>query len=79
MRTARTVRPQSQSRSAATAMPRAASFAAGAQASSRSKKTRSAPDAAAFSHILWLLAGVASSDRRTRSSDMGLLPVVIVR
>src|SRR6476619_2235404 len=63
-RTARTVRPQSCSRSAAIAVARAAAFMFGAHASSRSKKTRSAPADGAFAHILSLLAGVASSERR---------------
>ena len=73
-RTARTVRPQSKPVSAATAVPRAASLATGAQASSRSKKTRSAPEPAAFSHIRSLLAGVASSERRARGCSHSCLP-----
>src|SRR5438876_7650428 len=68
MRTARTVRPQSRSVSAATAIPRAVSLAEGAHASSRSRKTRSAPELGAFSHMRSLLAGVASSERRARSA-----------
>ena len=44
MRTARTVRPQSCPVSAPTAIDRAASLTDGAQASSRSRNTRSAPD-----------------------------------
>ena len=67
-RTARTVRPQSSSVRAATAVARAPTLATGAQASSRSRNTRSAPDDAAFSHIFSLLAGVASSDRRARGA-----------
>ena len=67
-RTARTVRPQSRPVSAPTAMARADSFTAGAQASSRSKNTRSAPDVGAFSHMRSLLAGVASSERRARGA-----------
>ena len=51
-----------------TAIARAASFADGAHASSRSKNTRSAPERAAFSHMCSLLAGVASSDRRDLGS-----------
>ena len=43
IRIARTVRPQSRSLSAVTALPRASSLCAGAQASSRSRNTRSAP------------------------------------
>ncbi len=45
MRTARTVSPQSSPVSASTAVARADSLAAGAQASSRSRNTRSAPAA----------------------------------
>ena len=67
-RTARTVRPQSRPVSAPTAICRAPSLADGAQASSRSRNTRSAPDDADFSHIRSLLAGVASSERRARGS-----------
>ena len=66
IRIARMVRPQSRSVSAATAVARADSFAAGAQASSRSRNTRSAPARAATSHMCSLLAGVASSLRRGR-------------
>src|SRR5580704_4985805 len=67
-RTARTVRPQSRPVRAPTAMARADSFTAGAQASSRSKNTRSAPAVGAFSHMRSLLAGVASSERRARGA-----------
>src|SRR3954454_19784723 len=70
-RTARTVCPQSSPSRAATAMPRAASLAFGAQASSRSRNTRSAPELDAFSHMRSLLAGVASSERRDRGSGTG--------
>lgn len=66
IRTARVVRPQSWPVSAATAVARAASLADGAHASSRSRKTRSAPADGALAHIRSLLAGVASSDRRSR-------------
>src|SRR5919106_1025909 len=69
-RTARTVRPQSSSVSADTAVARAPSLATGAHASSRSRNTRSAPDLAAFSHMRSLLAGLASSDRRARGAYM---------
>src|SRR5947208_12338677 len=68
MRTARTVLPQSWLISAFTAMARADSLADGAQASSKSRNTRSAPEVGAFSHMRSLLAGVASSERRERSS-----------
>ena len=64
MRIARTVRPQSSSLSALTALPRAASLCAGAVASSRSRKTRSASDAAALANMWSLAAGTASSERR---------------
>src|ERR1700730_1462480 len=64
IRIARAVRPQSRSRSALAAWPRAFSRSAGAQASSRSRNTRSAPQAAAFANMSSLLAGVASSERR---------------
>ncbi len=63
-RTARTVRPQSRPVSAPTTTAREDSLTPGAQASSRSRKTRSAPTDAAFSHMRSLLAGVASSERR---------------
>src|ERR1700753_1379517 len=66
MRMARMDRPQSRLVSAATAVARAPSFADGAQASSRSRKTRSAPERAATSAMCSLLAGVASSLRRGR-------------
>ena len=81
IRTARTVRPQSCPVRAATAIARAPSLATGAQASSRSRNTRSAPDVGAFSHMRSLLAGVASSDRRARGVDHAspLLVVAVVR
>src|ERR1700733_3935879 len=66
IRIARVVRPQSRSRSARAAFPRAFSRSAGAQASSRSRNTRSAPEEAAFANMSSLLAGVASSERRGR-------------
>src|SRR6516164_7810279 len=66
IRIARVVRPQSRSRSARAALPRAFSRSAGAQASSRSRNTRSAPEVAAFANMSSLLAGVASSERRGR-------------
>src|ERR1700755_3115219 len=64
MRIARTVRPQSSSLSALTALTRAASLWAGAVASSRSRNTRSASEAAACANMWSLLAGTASSERR---------------
>src|ERR1700722_12788312 len=65
MRIARTVRPQSSSFSAAMALARAVSLCAGATASSRSRNTRSASEAAAWANIWSLLAGTASSERRS--------------
>ncbi len=66
-RTARILVPQSRLRSASTAFLRAASFCAGATASSRSRKTISAAVAIAFSIIFGLEAGVESSERLSRS------------
>src|ERR1700751_49034 len=66
MRIARTVRPQSSSLSALTALTRAAPLWAGAVASSRSRKTRSASQAAAWANMWSLLAGTASSERRSK-------------
>ena len=66
-RTARIFLPQSRLRSASTAFLRAASFCAGATASSRSRKTMSAAVAIAFSIIFGLEAGVESSERLSRS------------
>ena len=45
-------------------MARAVSLCAGAVASYRSRKTRSASDAAAWANMWSLLAGTASSERR---------------
>ena len=66
-RTARIFLPQSRLRSASTAFLRAASFCAGATASSRSRNTMSAAVAIAFSIIFGLEAGVESSERLSRS------------
>src|SRR3984957_12961569 len=66
MRIARTVRPQSSSFSAAMALARAVSLCAGATASSRSRNTRSASEAAAWANMWSLLAGTASSERRSK-------------
>src|SRR5271167_3134567 len=66
-RTARTFLPQSRLRSASTAFLRAASFCAGATASSRSRNTMSAAVAIAFSIIFGFEAGVESSERLSRS------------
>ena len=63
---ARALRDLGWGRSARAALPRAFSRSAGAQASSRSRNTRSAPEAAALANMSSLLAGVASSERRGR-------------
>ena len=49
------------------ALARAASLCAGAVASSRSRKTRSASDAAALANMWSLAAGTASSERRNNA------------
>src|ERR1700677_2501944 len=67
IRMARAVRPQSMSLSAVIALARDSSLKAAGTASSRSRNTRSAPQPAPFSNMLSLLAGTASSERRSRS------------
>ena len=67
IRTARVLRAQSRVLSASIVISRADSFWAGATASSRSRKTRSASLPAAFWIIFSLEPGVASSERRRRT------------
>src|SRR5436190_17726255 len=66
MRNARVFLPQSSVLSAETTFALAATFSVGETESSRSRNTRSALLAAAFSIIRSLLAGVDNSDRLRR-------------
>ena len=61
MRTDRVLLPQSMSLIASMTFLRACSFSSGATASSRSRNTTSAAEAAAFSKSFGLLPGTASS------------------
>ncbi len=65
-RTHRTVSPQSWSRMAVTALPRAASFSSGDTESSRSMKTMSAPSVGPLPSIFSLDPGTERHDRRGR-------------
>src|SRR6185312_16344690 len=73
MRIARAVCPQSISFSAPMALVRDSSLKAAGTASSRSRNTRSAPQPAAFSNMLSLLAGTASSERRSNWVNVNFL------
>src|SRR5882762_9022859 len=72
MRTQRVLRPQSRFLSAQLILLRASTFADGATASSRSQKTWSAADAAAFWSIFSLLPGTDSCDRRRRAGRLDM-------
>src|SRR5262249_20553360 len=72
--TATSLPPQPPAFSAAITLRRAASLAAGATASSRSRNTSSAARPRALSRNLWLLPGTARQERRERYSSGTFLP-----